>query len=161
MAQVPNPIRPASTPAPKASVGESSSGVRQPVPGAPIPAPRTAPVAAPKAGAKPQSGDSERRRGQRVLLIVPVEITWETKDGLRVKEHGETEVVSQHGAMLKLGTKLLVGSQLEISRPALGKTVQARVVGTSNAGADGLARVAIELSSPSENFWGISFPPMG
>ncbi len=140
----PQPAKPAVPPPPKAQ-----------------PAPPAAPAAKPAAPAtKPQGGESDRRRSQRVLLVVQLEISWVSKDGIRVKEHAETEVVSQHGGMLKMGTKLPVGAQIEISRTALGKSMKAKVVGTSNPGQDGMARVAIELAAPSDNFWGINFPPL-
>ncbi len=187
MAQSPSPLKPATpavgkiivrdismpasdpVPSPKSPViPAQKSSVPTPVaqkPVAPLQTKPAASVTKPQAtsapgSAKTQVGEAERRRSQRVLLIVQVEVSWVSKDGIKVKEHAETEVVSQHGAMLKMETKLTVGAQMEITRPVLSKTLKARVVGTSNPGQDGMARVAIELLSPSDNFWGISFPPV-
>jgi len=114
------------------------------------------PVTNQKAG----GSESDRRRSTRVLLVMPVDVAWTSKDGLQVQEHAETEVVSQHGAMLRMGTRLPVGVQLELRRTASGKSSKARVVGVGNPSPDGLARVAVELTSPSDAFWGISFPSM-
>ncbi len=113
--------------------------------------------------ARPNSstgGESDRRRSTRVLLVIPVDVAWTSKDGLSVQEHAETEVVSQHGAMLRMGTRLPVGVQVELRRPANGLSGKARVVGVGNPSPDGMARVAVELTVPSDAFWGISFPPM-
>lgn len=103
---------------------------------------------------------SDRRRSTRVLLIIPVKATWTSKDGLQVQEHAETEVVSEHGAMLKMGTRLAAGTQIELCRLASGQITKAKVVGVGNPSPDGLARVAVELTTGSDKFWGISFPPL-
>lgn len=103
---------------------------------------------------------SDRRRSTRVLLNIPVKATWTSKDGLQVQEHAETEVVSEHGAMLKMGTRLVAGTLIELCRLASGQTSKAKVVGVGNPSPDGLARVAVELTTGSDKFWGISFPPL-
>jgi len=112
---------------------------------------------APKTG---NGSESNRRRSTRVLLVMPVDVAWTSKDGLQVQEHAETEVVSLHGAMLRMSTRLPVGMQVELRRPASGMSGKARVVGVGNPSPDGMARVAIELSMPSDAMWGISFPPI-
>ena len=103
--------------------------------------------------------EGDRRRSTRVLLLMPVDVAWTSKDGLQVQEHAETEVVSQHGAMLRMSTRLPVGVQLDLRRPASGMSGKARVLGVGNPSPDGMARVAVELTVPSDAFWGISFPP--
>jgi hypothetical protein len=110
--------------------------------------------------AKTAGSESDRRRSTRVLLVMPVDVGWTSKDGLQVQEHAETEVVSQHGAMLRMGSRLPVGVHVELRRPASGQSAKARVVGVGNPSPDGLARVAVELTTPSDAFWGISFPPI-
>ncbi|MGH9814638.1 MAG: PilZ domain-containing protein [Candidatus Acidiferrales bacterium] len=109
---------------------------------------------------KPSGNEGDRRRSTRVLLVIAVDVSWTSKDGLQVQEHAETEVVSQHGAMLRMSTRLPVGMQVEVRRPANGQATKARVVGVGNPSPDGMARVAVELTVPSDAFWGISFPPL-
>jgi len=104
--------------------------------------------------------DSDRRRSSRVMLIIPVEVKWMTKDGPWVQEHADTEVVSQHGAMLKMKSRPSVGAQIEIRRPALGQSVKAKVVGMGNPSTDGMARIAVEMLAPNDTFWGVCFPPL-
>ncbi len=149
MSRPPSPLTNAVPPQSKIMAREMNAAPRQP---------SATPAAS--QGARPEAAASDRRRSQRVLLVLNVDVTWVSKDGIRVRESAETEVVSQHGAMLKMETKLSIGSQLELTRSSIGKAVKARVVGTSNPGQDGMARVAVELSLPSDNFWGITFPPL-
>ena len=114
----------------------------------------------PQVDAVAKPAESDRRRSSRVMLIIPVEIKWMTKDGPWVQEHADTEVVSQHGAMLRMKSRLSPGTQVEVRRPAVGLSVKAKVVGVGNPSSDGLARVAVEMLSPNDTFWGVSFPPM-
>ncbi len=94
------------------------------------------------------------------MLVMPVEVKWMTKDGPWVQEHADTEIVSQHGAMLRMKSRLTPGTQIEIRRPSVHLSVKAKVVGVGNPSPDGLARVAVEMLTPSDAFWGISFPPV-
>jgi len=114
----------------------------------------------PQSGAKTTGSESDRRRSTRVLLVMPVDVVWASKEGVQVRESAETEVVSQHGAMLRMSSRLPVGVQVEVRRPGSGKSAKARVVGVGNPSPDGMARVAVELLAPSDAFWGVSFPPL-
>jgi len=109
---------------------------------------------------KNSTGESERRRSTRVLLVIPVEVAWTSREGQGCTEKAETEVVSQHGAMLRMPTRLAPGTKLRIDRQANRQSCEARVVGVGNPSPDGLARVAVEMTVPSDTFWGVSFPPM-
>jgi hypothetical protein len=108
--------------------------------------------------AKP--AESDRRRSTRVLLVMPVEVKWMTKDGPWVQEHGETEVVSQHGAMLRMKSRISPGTVIEVRRPEVGTSAKAKVVGVGNPSPDGLARMAVEMTVANDSFWGVSFPPL-
>lgn len=103
---------------------------------------------------------AEKRRSQRVLLVVPVEVGWATGEGIRVQEHAETEVVGAYGALFRMKTSLPVGTQVQVRRPRIGQVANARVVYSGPRGPDGLARVAVELTAPSYDFWGIKIPPL-
>lgn len=103
---------------------------------------------------------SQRRRSPRVLLVIPVEVTWTSSSGVRVQEHAETEVVNAHGALLRMKARLARGMQLELSRPRTHEKTQARVVFTTDPDQDGLCRAGVELAAPSEKFWGVTLPPL-
>jgi len=103
---------------------------------------------------------ANRRRSQRVLLVIPVEIVWTSGQGLRVQEHAETEVVGAYGALLRMKTRLAMGSRVQIRQPRTGLSAEARVVNVSSPQQDGLVRIAIEFAVPDEAFWGIKIPPL-
>ncbi len=108
--------------------------------------------------ADPQRGpvEKERRRSQRVLLVIPIEVEWTTKEGKSTKEAAETEIVSAHGALLRMKSRIPLSIEITLYQRRVRQSTRARVVGVSSR-PDG-ERVAVELSIPSWSFWGVSFP---
>jgi hypothetical protein len=126
-----------------------------------------------------------RRRSERVLLVLPVEVAWTTSTGVRAQQRAESEVVGAHGALLRMKTAIRAGTKVLLTRilpepkaaasksqsasassrgeavePQEPATARARVVWSSDPEPpDGLARVGVGLDVPSYTFWGISFPP--
>ena len=153
------PVQPP-TPKPPAPATPRVAAPPAPVaPQAPAPAAQLAPTR-PTVPPKPLLGGAERRHSQRVILVIPVEVTWAGEAGLHVKEHATTEVVSQHGALLKMKTCLPVGTEIELTRPKIRQTSKARVVGIAPPAVDGMARNSVELALPSEAFWGVVIPKL-
>ena len=111
----------------------------------------------PESVTQPAPQGAAARRSQRVFLSVSVDVVWTSGAGLRVRESGQTEVVSQHGALVKMDSSLPVQMRVEIFRPSTGRTSGARVV-TSQPNPDGFVRVAMELATPTADFWGVGFP---
>ena len=103
--------------------------------------------------------EKDRRRSQRVLIVIPVLVAWTNKDGIRIKEEAHTEVVSRHGAMLRLKGSMQVGSEVEVSRPQVQQATRGKVVWVGKPDAEGIGRVAVELSETSDEFWGVYLPP--
>jgi hypothetical protein len=99
----------------------------------------------------------EKRRGSRFPVVVFVEAKWQTPSGQNVQETAQAMEVSALGGLLDMKTYPRVGSELELTNLLSGQTAQARVVGTrrSKDGAD--LRVAVELLTPSDTFWGLNF----
>ena len=87
---------------------------------------------------------AERRRSRRIPLVMPMEVTWATPEGVRIKHHALTEEVSAHGAVLRMITCPPLSAKLELSRPYKSSSTEAHVVGRRNAGLDGLVRIAVE-----------------
>ena len=108
--------------------------------------------------AETRTRDAERRRSERVLLVVPLEVAWERPDGSKLKDQAETELVSAHGALLRLKSQLAGVKELELIRKHPPMSTRARVVNTFPVGADGFVRVAVELAVPSHAFWGLVIP---
>ena len=103
--------------------------------------------------------ERDRRRSQRVLIVIPVNVSWTTKDGVRVKEEAHTEVVSRHGALLRLKGSLPLGAKVDLSRHHTGHSSPAKVVWSGRPDAEGIGRVAVELAETSDEFWGVYLPP--
>lgn len=103
---------------------------------------------------------SERRRSTRVLLVVPVEVTWTQSSGVRVQEHAETEVVNAHGALLRTKTHLPRGTLVELTRLRTHEKARGRVVFASGSSPEGFYHIGVELTDPCEKFWGVTLPPV-
>lgn len=98
------------------------------------------------------------RRSSRLRVAIPVVISWTNSSQLTVRARGETEVISLHGALLKMDLDVSVGAEVLLSRPETGKKVKGRVVAKGLTGPDGLPRAAVEILSADATFWGVTFP---
>ncbi len=65
-----------------------------------------------------------------------------------------TEVVSAHGAVLRIKTRPLISVEIELTNTHTGKSTKARIVGVRPS-VGGQQRVAVELAKPSYVFWGL------
>ena len=101
---------------------------------------------------------SERRRGERVMIRIPVKVYGMGRDGQHINEAAETAVVSRHGALLRLSTPLKHATTLEIMNNFTQKTEKFRVVWVSDKAKEGKFDVGVELMAPHEEFWGVRFP---
>ncbi len=104
------------------------------------------------------AGSAPVRRSQRLRVAIPVVLSWTNSSALTVRARAETEVISRHGALLKMEVELTPGAEVNLSRPETGRKVRARVVGKGLVGAEGLPRVAVEILTDDASFWGVSFP---
>jgi hypothetical protein len=99
---------------------------------------------------------TEKRRGGRFPVIVPVQAKWQETSGKTMIETAQAREVNAQGGLLDMKTFPSVGSQLELTNLLSGDTYRARVVAIRRK--DGqFAGVAIELLIPSETFWGVNF----
>ncbi len=96
---------------------------------------------------------AKQRRSPRFSAVTPVDVEWRRHDGLRVRESAETEVVSAHGGLLRLKAQIQPQTQIILRELTSHETLPARVIWVIPAGQDGLPRIAVELSTPSETFW--------
>jgi hypothetical protein len=99
----------------------------------------------------------EKRRGSRFPVVVFVEAKWQEYGGQKVRETAQAMEVSALGGLLDMKTYPRIGSELELTNLLSGQTTQVHVVGTRRT-KDGMAlRVAVELVTPSDTFWGLNF----
>jgi hypothetical protein len=101
---------------------------------------------------------SNRRRSQRVLLRIPVVVITLGADKQPVPEETHTAVVSAHGGLIYLKTKVSVGQLLTIKNPATREEQPCRVTFLNPLQA-GTSEVGIEFMKPSPTFWQVAFPP--
>jgi hypothetical protein len=101
----------------------------------------------------------ERRRSQRVLLTIPVDVAWTTSDGEIACEPAQTEVVNMHGCLLQMETDRFVPTRkLELNNAKTQEAAIARVIRFRGAG-EKRVRFAVELNAPSKILWGVTIPP--
>jgi hypothetical protein len=98
----------------------------------------------------------EKRRASRFPVVVFVEAKWPVFRG-HVKETAQALEVSALGGLLDMKTYPRVGSELELTNLLSGQAAQARIVGTRPSKEGAAPRVAVELLTPSDTFWGLNF----
>lgn len=109
---------------------------------------------------KPTEGQprtKEKRRGSRFPVVVFVEAKWQATTGEVVKETAQAIEVSALGGLLDMKAYPRVGSELELTNLLSGQTAKVRVVGTRLSKDGGAPRVAVELVTSSDTFWGLNF----
>jgi PilZ domain len=101
---------------------------------------------------------SNRRRSQRVLLRIPIQVIARGPDNVHVSESTYTVVVSAHGALIYLNLPVALGQVIVVKNPETGDE-QAGRVAFRNTRADGKTEVGLEFVQPAPHFWRVSFPP--
>ena len=105
----------------------------------------------------PPPTKTEKRRGLRFPVVVPVDARWQDAAGKSIRVNAQAKEVNAHGGLLEMKNYPSVGSQLELTNLLTGETYRARVVAPRRS-KDGLVLgVAVELLIPSETFWGVNF----
>lgn len=100
---------------------------------------------------------SEKRRGRRFRVIVPVEVKWQEPGGKAVKESAQAKEVNAQGGLLDMKIYPWVGGNMELTNLLSGQSTQARVVGTRRSKDGAFLGVAVALLVPDETFWGVNF----
>lgn len=106
---------------------------------------------------KPEATGRERRRSQRKAVVIPVNVEWEASSG-RVRVRGETELISAHGALLKLKTRQRPPERLVVKNLASGQSSEATLLYSVELGEDSALRLAVSLETSGESFWGSQSP---
>src|SRR2546426_1457608 len=100
---------------------------------------------------------TEKRRGARFPVVVPIEARWKQASGKSVKQAAKAIEVNTQGGLLEMKVYPSIGSQLELTNLLSGEAFRARVVGTRRTTEGHVLGVAVELLIPSETFWGVNF----
>jgi len=120
----------------------------------------TAAARAPATSVRPDdSQGSSKRRSDRVLVALPVDLSATDLHGVRFTESCFTEMVSLHGASVAVPRRASPDYPVTLRRSSLDLQVQARVLGQLGI-RPGLHLYGIAFTEEAPNFWGIHFPPL-
>ncbi len=86
-----------------------------------------------------------------------MKVKWLEPSGAAVIEYAEAEEVNMHGGLLDMKGRPAIGSVIELTSLSSTKTASARVVSLRPSKKSEVLRVAVELLTPSETFWGVTF----
>jgi hypothetical protein len=99
----------------------------------------------------------KNRRSDRYPVVVPVKVKWLEPTGAGVIEFAEAKEVNMHGGLLDMRGRPAIGSVIELTNLSSTKTASARVVSLRPSKESQVLGVAVELLTPSETFWGVTF----
>jgi hypothetical protein len=99
----------------------------------------------------------ERRRSQRVIIRVPITLVL-VENGQTVQASAHTVAVNIHGAMVLCARTFETDTKLEVVNERTQQKIGARITRAPRESAEGFL-IPLEFTSPSPNFWQISFPP--
>ena len=99
----------------------------------------------------------KNRRSDRYPVVVPVKVKWLEPSGAGVIEFAEAKEVNMHGGLLDMRGRPAIGSVIELTNLSSTKTASARVVSLRPSKESQVLGVAVELLTPSETFWGVTF----
>jgi hypothetical protein len=102
--------------------------------------------------------ERSRRRSERVVLRVPLELSALTPQGTRTNIQVHTLVVNAHGGLLDVGMEMVRGQRIRLSNLKTEIVASGRVLRVE-ASEHGRFSVAFEFESPAPHFWPVSFPP--
>ncbi len=100
----------------------------------------------------------DKRRSERVLLRIPVQIRGVAEDGSAVTESAQTVVVSRFGALLRVASRLKLASPLSITHGLSQQAEEFKVVWISDKQDEGRWDIGVEAATTVEEFWGVRFP---
>lgn len=106
-----------------------------------------------------ESDPQNRRRSQRVLLQVAVQIRAMMPEGNLVQAQAFTQVVNAHGGLLEAPFRMAAGQKISLVNSHSGKQVGCRVVRVESKSEECFP-TAFEFDECSPQFWPISFPPV-
>lgn len=101
---------------------------------------------------------AQRRRAPRVLLEVPVKVTWIDEGGEPYFELTNTKVVNAFGALVLLKRAVPMGSELKLTNLTTQATAEAHVVWVGNPYGKGGVEVGLELGNADPSFWDVKAP---
>lgn len=123
-------------------------------------------------GKKEVTKEYKVRQSERISLVLPIRVTGTNFFGDAFQCEGNTDLVSQHGARIRLKQKLAPDQEITIHCIETGKKAAAQVVASVNGASDGplIGKsnakskenvYGVMLKDPQAHPWGINFSPRG
>ena len=110
-----------------------------------------------KSGVELPPFKGKNRRSDRYPVVVPVQVKWSEPSGAGIIEFAEAKEVNMHGGRLDLRGRPAIGSVIELTNLTSTKIATARVISLRPSKKSEVLGVAVELLTPSETFWGVTF----
>jgi hypothetical protein len=102
--------------------------------------------------------EEHKRRSERVLLRIPIEVKGTDAEGRPFTEKTFTLVINRHGARIALKTPVQAEARITITNRQSAMSCPFRVVGRTSKSLGEGPEWGVECLQPGVNFWGISFP---
>ena len=108
----------------------------------------------------PATSEAEqtKRRSERILLRLPIEVKGTTREGKPFRERTHTQEINHHGARIVMHRELQPGSRITVYNLQNNSACPFRVVGRVGKLAGERVEWGVECLEPDNNFWGIFFP---
>lgn len=102
--------------------------------------------------------ERNRRRSERVVLRVPLQLSAKMPDGKRISIEVHTLIVNAHGGLLDVGLEMTRGQQVILNNSKMEKVASGKVLRVERL-EEGRFSIAFEFEFPSPSFWPVNFPP--
>jgi hypothetical protein len=103
------------------------------------------------------STPAEQRRDKRFALYIPIRTNWRDSNGQETEEVATATEVNAHGGVLQMSRHPSIGCEMRLTNALSGEMAQARAVAIRRARGAATSLLAVELSRPNEQFWGVNF----
>ncbi len=110
-----------------------------------------------KPAAEQLASKGKNRRSDRYPVVVPIKVKWSNPSGAVIIEFAEAKEVNMHGGLLDMKGRPAIGSVIELTSLTSTKVASARVVSMRTSMKSEVLGVAVELLTPSETFWGVTY----
>ena len=104
------------------------------------------------------SNPGVRRRSQRVLMQISVQVSGNDAQGKYFREETDTLAINAHGALVLLHARITSGSVLRLQHNRTKEEQECHVVFLGPVRGE-KAEIGLEFSAPRPQFWRVTFPP--
>ena len=104
------------------------------------------------------SNTGVRRRSQRVLMQIGVQVSGNDAQGKYFREDTDTLAINAHGALILLTARITTGSMLKLRHNSTKDEQECHVVFLGPVRGE-KAEIGLEFAAPRPQFWRVTFPP--